>query len=266
VNYRKKDVKRFGTVAIIKMVIFIIGLLSLTYCRKDKSVNTNIDLYLMDAPAYFEAVNVDIQKIYIKYEGSGNEQEVKMIRPGVYNLLDFTNGKDTLLGSIAMPAGKIIQVRIVFGQNNSFISESTNINLGLAPEIENGVTINTDEVIGAVKNFKLWIDFDASRSIISTGNDNYLNPVVRVISESIAGGIRGLVIPEDRRPFIYAISGSDSVGTITDKQGHFLIKGLKGGIYKLRFIPQKPKVKQAVIDSVEVKEDTVKYIGTIVIN
>jgi hypothetical protein len=260
-------VRRSATVAVITTLIFVLGLLSITYCKKDESVNTKVNLYLLDAPAYFEAVNVDIQKILIKYEGSNNEQQVKLNRPGVYNLLDFSNGSDTLLGSIAIPPGKISQIHIIFGQNNSFINDSENVALNLVPEIENGLIITTDQKIEANKIFKLWIDFDASRSVISAGNAIYsLSPVVRVFSENVAGGIKGIVIPEDRRPFVYAISGSDSIGTITDRKGHFFIRGLAGGIYKMRFIPQKREVQEAVIDSVEVKEDSIKYIGTVVIN
>lgn len=259
--------RKSGIVTVITALIFVLVLLSITFCRKDKPVNTKVNLYLSDAPAYFKAVNIDIQKILVKYDGSGNEQEVKLNHPGVYNLLDFSNGYDTLLGSITVPPGKISQIHIMFGQNNSFVNDSENVTLNLAPEIENGMIISTDQKVTEEKIFNLWIDFDASRSVISSGNRNYsLRPVVRVFSEDVKGGIRGVVIPEDRKPFVYAISGSDSIGTITDSKGRFYIKGVAGGIYKMRFIPQKPGVQQAVIDSVEVKEDSLKYIGTIVIN
>ncbi len=221
----------------------------------------------MDAPAYYKAVNIDIEKIIVKCEGSNVEHQVILNHPGVYNLLDYSNGNDTLLGSLYLSPATITQIRIVFGQNNTFVSDSENVVLNVSPDIETGAIINTDQNMKASKSYNLWLDFDVSRSVDSIGNGKYnLKPVIRVFSEDITGGIRGIVIPEDVRPFIYAISDTDTLGTIANNVGLFLLRGVPAGKYNIKFVPQKPGVREGIIENIEVKQDSISYIGTIVLN
>ena len=39
--------------------------------------------------------------------------------PGIYNLLDFTNGKDTLIADAELSGGSNSQIRLILGDNNS---------------------------------------------------------------------------------------------------------------------------------------------------
>lgn len=44
--------------------------------------------------------------------------------------------------------------------------------------------------------YKLWLDFDAGRSVVEIGNGNYiLKPVIRIYSEATSGAIKGSVLP-----------------------------------------------------------------------
>jgi len=237
------------------------------YCKKGETSAAKVNLYLLDAPAYYKAVNVDIQKIMVKCEGSNIEKEVILNYPGVYNLLDYSNGHDTLLGSINLSPSRITQIRIVFGSNNNFVSDSKNATLNLSSDIETGAVIKADQQIESGKSYNLWLDFDVSRSVDSLENGvYYLNPVVRGFSDNITGGIRGMVIPVDVKPFVYAISDSDTLGTITNNDGLFLIRGVPAGKYMIKFVPQKPGILEGILDSIEVKQDSISYIGTIVLN
>lgn len=49
------------------------------------------------------------------------------------------------------------------------------------------------------------------------------------------GEIEGEVAPMDAKPTIYAINGTDSTSTTTDKDGDFKIKNLKPGTYSVWF-------------------------------
>ena len=83
------------------------------------------------------------------------------------------------------------------------------------------------------------IDFDASKSIVKAGNSGkyILKPVLRVIAEASAT-IEGTVLPLEASPAqVSAIIGMDTVGTFTDENGMFMIRGLKTGSYVLLVEP-----------------------------
>jgi len=98
-------------------------------CQKDSSENNGgkarLQVRLTDAPATYDAVNIDIQKVMINTsEDTSTTQgwvELPMLHPGVYNLLDFRNGIDTVLADMEVPAGRINQIRLILGNDNSVV-------------------------------------------------------------------------------------------------------------------------------------------------
>ena len=102
-------------------VMVICALTLLSGCSKtENNKNAVLQVMLTDAPAEYDAVLIDIQDVQIHVsdnEAEGSWQSLD-VNKGVYNLLDFRNGMDTLLGSIELPAGKISQLRLVLGPNN----------------------------------------------------------------------------------------------------------------------------------------------------
>jgi hypothetical protein len=261
-------VKRFSIATIIKIAFFILASIAIIHCKKDEPGITKVNFYLIDAPAYYEAVNLEIQKIMVRCDGSSTEQQVQMKNPGIYNLLNYSDGTDTLLGSISLTSGRINQIRLVFGQNNTFVNDSENVVLNISSENEKGVILKANQSIETGKVNKIWIDIDASRCVNKQGGGvYYFKPVIRIFSDYNTGSIKGIVLPKDVRPFVYASNDSGTIGTITDRDGYFMIKGLQEGKYNLRFVPQKPRVNEGFYENaVEVKQDSTSFIGTIVLN
>lgn len=72
-----------------------------------------------------------------------------------------------------------------------------------------------------------------------TGSNQYkLKPVIRTITEAQTGAITGFVDPKESTPAIYAINGTDTLGTTyCDLTGHFLLRGIPAGTYELHFVP-----------------------------
>src|SRR5258706_11144883 len=96
----------------------VIGMAALLFgCSKDSAQNATLQVRLTDAPGDFQEVNIDIQDVQVSAD-TGGWQSLS-VNKGVYNLLEFTNGSDVLLGSIELPPGKISQVRLVLGSNNT---------------------------------------------------------------------------------------------------------------------------------------------------
>src|SRR4051812_17258581 len=77
---------------------------------------------LTDAPGPYTAVNVDIQGVEVTSNGSAS---MLNITPGIYNLLNFANGADTLIATGNLFAEKVEQIRLILGPNNSVATGGT---------------------------------------------------------------------------------------------------------------------------------------------
>jgi hypothetical protein len=113
--------------------------------------------------------------------------------------------------------------------------------------------------------YTLRLDFDAAQSIVLTGNGKYiLKPVIRAIPVAVSGAITGLVTPAASSPKVFAIMGTDTVGTIADASGKFFFPGIAAGTYNVNFIPVSPYLYKTV-SGVVVTTGAVKDMGTITI-
>ncbi len=66
-------------------------------------------------------MNIDIVDIQINVTDNDNNgwQSLPNLKKGIYNLLDLVNDKDTLLVNAEIPAGRVQQIRLILGPNNS---------------------------------------------------------------------------------------------------------------------------------------------------
>ncbi|RYE14392.1 MAG: DUF4382 domain-containing protein [Sphingobacteriales bacterium] len=218
-------------------------------CSKDEESTNNgtgkakLQIRLTDAPGDYEEVNVDIQSVKIHSSGSANDndagwQTLTVINPGLYNLLDFANGADTLLVSADLPEGTISQIRLILGDDNSVkLNDGTTHDLTTPSAQQSGLKLQVHTELKKDVTYKMLLDFDAAKSIVKTGNGKYkLKPVIRVITDAVAGGIKGDVQPDTLNPAIYVLNGNDTVaGGFTTSTGEFLIRGINAGTYSVSF-------------------------------
>ena len=220
------------------MAIILAGLAVIyTSCSNESA--TRVEVRLTDSPGDYEEVNIDIQGVQVN-SSDGNSGWVSLdIEEGVYNILDLTNGIDTLLGAIELPAGKIEQIRLVLGSNNSVKVDGQTVNLSTPSAQQSGLKLNLNADLVEGVTYKILLDFDAARSIVKRGNGTYsLKPVIRAIEEATSGAIKGAVTPVDATPAIYAISGTDTLGTaFADDMGKFLVRGIPAGAYTVSIVP-----------------------------
>lgn len=225
---------------ILAPVLFCCMLLATQACKKDKNddVNTTggtakVAMRLTDGPGDYDHVYVDIQQVVITMEGS-SAITVALIRPGVYDLLEFSNGIDTLLMETTVPAGKVSQIRLVLGSNNSVVINGASYDLGTPSAQESGLKLNLKETLVANGSYTFWLDFDAGKSIVQTGNGAYkLKPVIRAYSELTNGRVKGYIMPLQAMATVYAIVGNDTLSAIPDANGFFMFGGLAEGTYTL---------------------------------
>src|SRR5437868_5709384 len=109
--------------------IILSSLFIITSCSKNDSSSVSgnqgrLELRLTDSPdPNVKEVWVDVQGVTINMSDT-NEITLTGTHPGVYNLLDLTNGKDTLLADATIPTGTISQIRLLLGPNNYIVTNS----------------------------------------------------------------------------------------------------------------------------------------------
>jgi Domain of unknown function (DUF4382) len=224
----------------------VLALLIFSSCSKNQkssSDTASLQVRLTDGPdANVREVWVDVQQIEIIMSDTSHPIILDGAHPGVYNLLAFSDGKDTLLADATIPAGTISQVRLILGDNNYIITrDGEKIALKTPSGQESGLKVQVHQSVGGGILYRLTLDFDAGRSIIKAGNSgNYLlKPVLRIFSLVPSGGdIQGVVIPDSFRTTIFALQGLDTIAsTVTDTtNGRWLFKDLPAGGYSLSFI------------------------------
>ncbi|EJF08048.1 DUF4382 domain-containing protein [Pontibacter sp. BAB1700] len=246
------------------------GLVWFSSCDSETDSNgtARMEVRMTDAPGDYEEVNVDIRSVQIHKENTDSESgwlTLDEINPGVYNLLDFANGRDTLLASANLPAGTISQIRLVLGDNNSVkLKNGTVVDLKTPSGQTSGLKLQLNADLREDVTYVVLLDFDAAKSVVARGNGQYnLKPVIRTVTQAIAGAIQGRVTPAELKPGIYVISAAnDTIGGFANENGDFLIKGVRAGTYTVKFYTENDEHNKTV-ENVTVAQDQVKSIGTI---
>lgn len=237
-------------------------------CDNDDDEKARLEVLLTDSPGNFEEVNIDIQDVQVNRTTStaSGWESIDLDDKGVYNLLDLTNGLDTLLGSILLPAGTVRQIRLVLGTLNTVKVDGQTYDLSTPSAQQSGLKININQTLAEGITYRLVLDFDVARSIVERGNNSYLlKPLIRSFVEATSGAVKGNVIPVDANPAIYALDGTDTLGTtLPDAEGFFMLRGLPAGVYTVSFAPVSGYVPKAIED-VGVTAGSATNLGTVTI-
>jgi hypothetical protein len=242
---------------IIRFTLAISAAVSIVFysCQKEiSSDNTpdvnkphSVTIYLTDHQTpVFDSVFIDLQRLEVKLEDDTlpNGGWVNLnIRAGVYNILRFRNGLDTLFATGTLPNARVKKVRLTLGTQNSVMKDGQSFPLRIHD--------NDREVVANLEssNFEItstgqvlfWIDFDASRSIqvdnSGSGNNNgyRLKSHIKIFTRSSSGRIEGRVLPLAANAVVRAINGTDTATAIPENDGEFKIVGLRAGTYSVFF-------------------------------
>lgn len=173
---------------IIPALILSLGLF-LQSCS-NKGEEAQMEVRMTDAPGDFEQVNVDVQGVEIHWAGyaKGSDDEAGEwigldTRTGIYDLLLLQNAVDTVIAPTqTIPAGKVTQVRILLGDQNTVKVDGTIFPLQISSQDETGLKINVNRVLDSDEVATLLLDFDAAASVQLDGTGTYrLKPVLRLV-------------------------------------------------------------------------------------
>ncbi|MEN8121411.1 MAG: DUF4382 domain-containing protein [Bacteroidota bacterium] len=265
--------------------LLLAGFMIFIYSCEKNEGTAKFNLYLTDAPASYDAVNIDVQSAKIHFESDGEgEWKTLDIETGIYNLLELTNGVDVSLASADLPSGTISQIRLILGENNSLVKGDETYDLTIPSAYTSGLKFNVHAQLEAGLTYNLWIDFDASKSVVHTGSGTYhLKPVIRTYTEATSGAIKGYVVtpildsddPIEYDP-IEGVTVSISfledgntentvISTNTNEDGYFMLSGVPEGSYIVKFLKEADPAIDKEIEDVEVEIGTVNDLENIII-
>jgi hypothetical protein len=247
---------------VLSMMIFFIS------CS-DESKNARVEIRLTDAPGDYEAVNLDIDSVYINADANAKQKGwiAMPVKGGTYDLLKLTNGLDTLVGTFEIPAGQISQIRLKLGDGSTLQAGGQTYDLDVPSGQQSGLKIQVHQQIQEGITYKFLLDFDVAKSIVLTGAGQYkLKPVIRAITEAQSGAIKGQISPAEASPAVYAIAGQDTVASaFCDEQGVFLLRGIPAGTYTVSFEPKEGFLGMQE-DNIEIEIGSVTQMGTLEID
>jgi hypothetical protein len=224
--------KNIMSIAMICILALIMG-----SCKKtDTSGSSSVAVRMTDAPGNFGAVYVDIQSVAVT--GNSGAEVMLNVHPGIYNLLDFVNGTDTLLATGTLQVGSIEQIRLILGSNNTVVVDGISYPLSTPSAQQSGLKIQVHQTLQAGVSYIMLLDFDAQQSIVQQGTGNYqLKPVIRAIATASSGSIKGNITPVGNIASVTATSGTISYSSFTNANGQFLISGVPAGTYSVTITP-----------------------------
>lgn len=265
-------------ISTILTCFFVVTIFLFFSCQKNgtSSNTTNLPasftVKLVDAPVSYEKVLIDIQDVQIKSSTDNSDTGWKSLtisRKGLYNILDFKNGLDTLLGTINLPAGTISQLRLVLGTNNKVQYQGILSNMTTPSAQQSGLKLLINATLLEGINYVYWIDFDAAKSIVHTGSNNFiLKPVIKVFTQANSGAVKGILSPASSKALVFAINSlNDTIGTtqIDTTTGSFLLNGLAAGTYNISMHVTNGTRKDSTKSNVVVTNGVVNDLGTVIL-
>ncbi len=169
--------------------ILLFSLVTFISCDKNDSGNetTQLRVNLTDGPIdELDSVYVDIREVNVKLGDdtlTGNDESGWVnvaVNEGVYDLLSYQNGIDTLLAYGTIPTGYVKEIRLVLGDNNSVVdSFGVTHPLTVPSGGSSGLKIKINKpVYGPVDS--VLLDFDAALSITNEASGYKLRPVIKL--------------------------------------------------------------------------------------
>ena len=260
---------------LIALALTVLPLLGLLGCSKDSgTVNSNgsqgdIRIYMVDTPDHYDAVNIVVTEVSVHIASSDSVSGWTVINATTrtIDLLHLTNGNVDLLGTSRLDVGSYTQIRLKIGTGSNVVVDGQTHPLDIPSGAQTGLKLNHQFEIEADALYELTLDFDVSRSIHVTGNDQYqLRPVIRVIANVVSGSISGVVSPSWANALVYTSVGMDTVTTYADvASGGFMLMALPAGVYSVTIYSGLNAYADSTFTGVAVVTQQNTDIGTIVL-
>lgn len=240
----------------------LLSILIGTACESpDSGPKALINVFLVDNPAIWDSVVVEIEGVELEYIRNNREGQVQRIFIP-YELADKEINISQLVGGVSLPVGRreldlgaITSATLRLGERHTLFQGER----GYPLSIQGGETDFPGELsidLEAGISYDIVVDLDLEKSITQTANSPLtfdFDPSIRIVSSVGSGRIRGIVGPSSSLPVIYAIQGPDSISTHTNATGQFEFR-LTPGAYTIFIQPKDEQYRSDTLLNVQVQE------------
>lgn len=285
----KEENHKIRLKSVLKSLFSIAVIVAIGVSCSDGILNSTEDgkarmnVHLTDAPGDYQEVNVNITGMRIRHSpdadtsaSDSTDEEGEWIdlpvEPLTLNLLELQNGVDSLLASAELDTGFYNELRLILGDNNTVMVDSSLHDLKVPGGQQSGYKIKFETDLNEGDEIDVVVDFDAARSVHRAGNSGMyiLKPVLKAFVENgggeDTGSVSGTIEPVEADPDVFAIIDEDTSSTRPDSTGEFLIRGLEEGLYRLWIDPSSDQYSDTTLTDIMVEEDEETDVGTITLN
>jgi hypothetical protein len=180
-RFQKNGIRKINSMKLKKLILPLAFLTAtIAACNKDDDSGTNLKIRLTDNPYNATEVNIDLQQVRVNFSSDSSGWTDLKTSAGIYNLLNFQNGIDTVIAEQVVPTGNLKEIRFVLGNNNSIKINNVVYPLTIPSGSSSGLKIKVNRQLHANLD-SLIIDFDAALSILQTGAGDFkLSPVLKI--------------------------------------------------------------------------------------
>lgn len=177
----------------MKNFLGILTLVLVFACSKSDFVSVSpakiANFYLSDCSQYrsmpdsiaFQQLNIDLQLVRIKTNSDSGGWQDLLTNAGIYNLVDYQDGLDTLISTGVILADTIKELRLILGEDNSIMVDSVLHDISIPSGSQSGLKIKFQPGYALSGIDSLMIDFNSQASVHQVGNGAYkLQPVIHV--------------------------------------------------------------------------------------
>lgn len=230
----------------IKFLLLLFFPLLIWSCNGfDDSPKALVNILLIDAPAEWDSVIVEIEGVELEFVSTSRTGEIQKIflpyEPG-----DKEIDISQLVAGVALPVarqelqpGVITGITLRLGTENALYDNKIRYPLELpSGNTDYAQSLNVDLESGF--SYDLILDFDLEKSIQMTSSSSKtfsFNPTISAYPGIGRGDLTGTTSPTGLRPAIYAIQGTNSISTHTNSAGNFLFR-LNPGTYTVLIDPK----------------------------
>ncbi|MDE3056391.1 MAG: DUF4382 domain-containing protein [Bacteroidota bacterium] len=258
------------SILVISLTLAFIGC-SKTNTTAPQSGTGTLQVSMIDSPASYDQVNIVIDSVQAHISTSDSTSGWTTINktPATYDLLKLVNGANAVIGNATLPVGKYSQIRLYIGSGSNVVVNGVTKSLTTPSGSQSGVKLNVDATIQPDVTYILTIDFDANRSIVTTGNPSnptyILKPVIRAVATATTGTIIGVVLPAFTRASVRANGQVDTVTTSTDTTGRFKLAYLNPETYNVSIASNDTSYDDTTISNVSVTAGVTTNLDTIML-
>ena len=251
---------RLQSQGILTMLLLSLSFFSCTNNDNQDETTARLMVKMTDAPGDYDEVNIEVLDVMIKGNSDSGDNgwvsigdKTQVGEGKIYDLLKLTGGANIMLTDSLIPSGKLGQIRLILGDENTVVVDGESFDLKTPSAQQSGLKLLINQDLASDTTYEFLLDFDVEKSveksIVTTGNSDYiLKPVIRVSTAEASGAIKGIVTPavdyqilasvqQGEKIFSAFVTKDDKDEDTNDGDGAFQINGIPSGTYTLTLTP-----------------------------